>query len=139
MTLVWRRLLPQEIDHEQLWLAVASAGLVALALTTVHIVDIQLPTCVFKGLTGLPCPTCGVTRAVMALTRLDLARAVAMNPLAVAGAALGALYLAYAATVLAGGLPRFRPTLTARDWSAIRALTAAAVSINWIYLVLAGR
>jgi hypothetical protein len=139
MTLVWRRLTPREIDHELLWLAVAGAGLTCLALTTTRIVDIQLPLCPFKTLTGLPCPTCGVTRAVMAMARLDLGTALAMNPLAVVGALFGACYLAYASIVLVGRLPRFRPRLASRDLQVARVLTLAVVAVNWIYLVTAGR
>ena len=41
----------------------------------------RLPsTCVFYHLTGLPCPSCGITRAVIALTHLDFHRSVAMHP-----------------------------------------------------------
>jgi len=43
----------------------------------------RLPsTCVFFHLTGYPCPTCGMTRAMIALTHLDLGRAVQLNLLA---------------------------------------------------------
>jgi hypothetical protein len=139
MTVVWRHLAPREIDHEQLWFAVAGAGLTCLALTTTHVVDIQLPRCAFKMLTGLPCPTCGVTRAIMAMTRFDFATALAMNPLAVAGAAIGAVYLAYAAIVLVGRLPRFRPTFAPRDRVAARLIVISVVMANWLYLVSAGR
>ncbi len=139
MQMVWRRLTPQEIDHEQLWLAVAVTGLVALAMTSTHVLEIQLPLCPFKTITGLPCPTCGVTRAVMAMTRLDLAAALAFNPLAVAGAILGGIYLLYAAIVLAARLPRLRPRLTARDFTSARVVVIAVLSANWLYLVLVGR
>jgi hypothetical protein len=139
MTIVWRALGTGEVDHEQLWLAVAGAGLFCLTLTTVGLVHVQLPRCLFKLATGLPCPTCGITRAVMAMTRLDFAAALAMNPLAVAGALAGALYLVYAATVLAWRLPRFRPRLEPRDLVRARVAVLVAVSANWCYLVAAGR
>jgi len=138
VTLTWRRLAPRELDHELLWLAVAGAGLTCLALTTAHVVDVRLPTCPFKMLTGLPCPTCGVTRAVMAMTRFDLGAAFAFNPLAVVGAALGLAYLAYASIVLAWRLPRFRPVLAPRDAALVRVGAIALLSANWIYLVIAG-
>jgi Protein of unknown function (DUF2752) len=139
MQMVWRRLTPQEIDHEQLWLAVSATALVALALTSTHVLEVQLPLCPFKTITGLPCPTCGVTRAVMAMTRLDFVSALAFNPLAVAAAIAGGLYLAYAAAVLLARLPRFRPRLAPRDLVLARVVTILVLSANWLYLVLAGR
>ncbi len=39
----------------------------------------NLPTCVFKSATGLPCALCGGTRATYALLRGDLARALYLN------------------------------------------------------------
>jgi hypothetical protein len=42
----------------------------------------RLPPCVFLSLTGWFCPGCGITRALHALVHGDLARAFAMNPLA---------------------------------------------------------
>ena len=100
MTLTWRRLEPLEIDHEALWLLVGGASLCLLgvALATP---GIQLPRCVFKTLTGLPCPTCGVTRTIIALSRGDVDRALFLNPLAAIACGVGLLYLLYAAAVLA--------------------------------------
>lgn len=139
MQMVWRRLAPREIDHEQLWLAIAVSGLALLALTSTHVLEIQMPLCPFKTLTGLPCPTCGVTRAVMAMTRLDFAAALAFNPLAAAAALFGALYLLYAGVVLAARLRRFRPRLTPRDLNVARVAVLTVLAANWLYLVLVGR
>lgn len=40
----------------------------------------ELP-CLFVGLFGIPCPGCGITRAYIALFRLDFAAAFAYNPM----------------------------------------------------------
>lgn len=41
----------------------------------------RLPAvCVFRLVTGYPCPTCGLTRSVVAIMHLDLIKAVHMNP-----------------------------------------------------------
>lgn len=50
-------------------------GATALAL---YLLDLG---CVFKWVTGLSCPGCGMTRAWLAALRLDLAAAVAYHPL----------------------------------------------------------
>jgi hypothetical protein len=49
----------------------------------------RLPiVCAFLLLTGYPCPSCGMTRSVMALARLDFHRAMEMNPLGIAFAGI---------------------------------------------------
>lgn len=54
---------------------------------------VEATTCLFKGLSGHPCPTCGSTRAVLALARGDLKAALAWNPLLIlaSGVAAGLL------------------------------------------------
>lgn len=53
------------------------AGLAVLALG-LYVLDIG---CVFRFVTGVPCPGCGMTRAWLAALRGDLAAAVAYHPL----------------------------------------------------------
>lgn len=138
MTSAWRPLRPLEVDHEALWLLVGGASLCLLgvALATP---GIQLPRCAFKTITGLPCPTCGLTRTVIALSRGDVERALFLNPLAAVVCGAGLLYLLYAAAVLALRLPRFRPVVSAPGAWRLRIATAAVVAANWIWLIATGR
>jgi hypothetical protein len=138
VTLTWRRLDPLEVDHEALWLLVGSASLCLLgvALATP---GIQLPLCGFKTISGLPCPTCGITRTIIALSRGDLARGLFMNPLAAILCGAGLLYLLYAAIVLALRLPRFRPTVTTTGARRLRIAAFTALAVNWIWLIATGR
>lgn len=39
--------------------------------------------CIFKNITGLPCPSCGTTRAIVLLLNGDWGRSLEMNPLGV--------------------------------------------------------
>lgn len=94
--------------------------------------------CLFKSLSGLPCPTCGSTRAVARLFAHDPAGALAMNPLTTLGA------LAVAAWALADLvlLPRGRALsveLEPRLASLVRVGVIVAVLLNWAYLLAAGR
>jgi hypothetical protein len=138
VTLTWRRLEPPEIDHERLWLVVGGASLCLLgvALATP---GIQLPRCGLKTLTGLPCPTCGVTRTIIALSRGDLSHALFMNPLAAIACGAGLLYLLYAGAVLALALPRLRPAVTSTDARRLRLVAWSALAVNWIWLIATGR
>ena len=95
------------------------------------------PACVLHTLTGLPCPACGATRAVLALARLDPVAAFAFNPLMALGLGGGFIVAAVALPwvaargpvpiVLGGGLsPRGR------------ALAGCVLAVHWAWLVARG-
>jgi hypothetical protein len=114
-------------------------GLVAAAVVGLLGLDrVPLTFCVFKGLSGLPCPTCGSTRAVARLFDLDLAGALAMNPFTT----VVALVIAAWAVVDLLLLPRGRALRVGLSRSVGRALRVAAFVAfvaNWVYLLAAGR
>lgn len=116
----------------------AGIALLAVVGSSFHLDGLGLPMCVFKATTGVPCATCGGTRALVALGHLDLAGAFAMNPLIALllvtlvpwGMVDAVLALKGRALVLdigpaAGRLLR---------WSIVPVLAA-----NWAYLILVGR
>jgi hypothetical protein len=112
----------------------------AAAVGVLHLDRLPLPLCHVKALTGLPCPTCGSTRALGRLFDLDVAGALAMNPLATT-AAFG--LVAWAAADLAL-LARVRGQALGIDVSrragvALRVAAVVAIVLNWAYLVAAGR
>jgi hypothetical protein len=94
--------------------------------------------CLFKALTGLPCPTCGSTRAVGRLVHLDVPGALAMNPLATIGMAVLAAWALCDLGLLARGraldLELGRPL-----GRVVRVLAVSALLANWLYLLAAGR
>jgi hypothetical protein len=85
MRLEWRRPRAGELDAELIWLCVTVAsgaiGMVWLAL------QLPVPQCTFRTLTGVPCVTCGATRAAMALMEGNIVGAFWLNPLVFVGMA----------------------------------------------------
>lgn len=135
-----RPLAGREVDHERLWLSVALAG-AALVVLWIAAGHEELPRliCPFRHITGIPCFTCGGTRAVLALARGDVRAAFVWNPLVAASAIAAAMWLFYAAVVTVLSAPRVRVRLAERDRSVIRALAWAAIAGNWVFLILQGR
>ncbi len=111
---------------------------VAAAVGLLGLDRVPVAFCVFKGLTGLPCPTCGSTRALARLFGLDPAGALAMNPFTTLVAAVIAAW----ALVDLLLIPRGRALRVGVSPGLGRALRLAAFTLffaNWIYLMLAGR
>ena len=117
------------------------AGIFVLAAAAVGLLRLDaLPftVCTFKFATGLPCLTCGSTRALGRLVQGDLAGAWLMNPLATAGAltlvpwAVSDLLLMIRGRALRVGLAPAAARVA-------RVLVVVAALANWAYLVAAGR
>ena len=113
--------------------ALAAAAVWALGLDR-----IPLTLCLFKAMTGLPCPTCGGTRALGRLAAGDVAGAVAMNPLAALGAAALAAW-ALADLVLLSSGRAVSLEVSGPAGRALRVAVPAALLLNWLDLVAAGR
>jgi len=117
------------------------AAIVAMAGAAVGILHLdRLPftICYFKALTGWACLTCGTTRALGRLFELDLAGALAMNPLVTAGV-LALVPWAIADLAL---LPRGRALVVELATGPARGARVGFVLVvlaNWGYLLFAGR
>jgi len=96
--------------------------------------------CLFKVLTGWPCPTCGMTRSFIHLRHVDLAGAFAANPAIAALALFAGVYCFYAWAAVLFRTRRIRISVT-RRWepTLIRVLVVVGIVGNWVYLLLAGR
>ncbi len=130
----WRAARREERQLAALWFFAAAVGLALRDLwpTAAGL----LPHCTFKALTGLPCPTCGTTRAALAMLQGRLVDAFAANPLS---AAAGAVFVVGGALapvwlLLRGPVPEIPHPLPL--W--IRVGAVGAILATWVYLIAAG-
>lgn len=114
-----------------LWGAVAVACLALLPLASQ--LAPGLLACPIKSHTGWPCPSCGTTRAMLALAELDPLAAFALNPLIVLGF-LGFVVCGVVAAIWALA-DRPLPGLPTRLPIPVRAAAVAVFVLNWLYLV----
>lgn len=87
--------------------------------------------CTTRRLTGVPCPTCGSTRAVMAMVRGDVAGALAYNPLTVVALACVGVVLG----LRVGFGRQVRLEASGREWTLLAAGLLVLLGINWAWVL----
>ncbi len=117
------------------WAIVVVGAWIALAVTAVtlqYATGDDTSLCGFKRLTGVPCPTCGLARGLLALLDGHPVRAWTYNPLLFS--VLGILAGALAFRAACGRTIRVRLTRAQR----VAAWTAGigALAANWAYLIV---
>lgn len=117
-----------------LWLAAAASAL-ALRPLWLAIAPFLRP-CVFHSLTGIPCPTCGTTRAAVAFLGGNLIAAFVANPLA---AAAGLLFVVGAPLATLWAVARWPiPVVPTPFPMWVRIGGAALIAANWLFVITAG-
>jgi hypothetical protein len=94
------------------------------------------PDCVFKGLTGIPCLTCGSTRSVVHLSHGDILSALTMNPLTTLCLMSAILYFFYSLMSAAFHLPRISFLFTDKERTIMRAGVVMLLLVQWAYLII---
>jgi len=118
-----------------------------------------LPACTFRAAFGFPCPSCGMTRAGLALAQGELLTAFAYNPLLVMSVGILSLWSAgqwleilrrkNSIAVLSSAAQRkllrvysrngiFRELNPVQSEKWRRWLVISAIGLNWLYLIIAG-
>lgn len=116
----------------------AIGAVAGLAVAVLHLDRLPILVCLFRAVTGLPCMTCGATRALGELVAGNVPGAFAMNPLATLGAfglipwGIGDLALMTRGRALA-------LEVAPPGGRVLRVVAVLAVIANWAYLIAAGR
>ncbi len=120
----------RRFGHPEVFAAIAALSFLVARFVPV----LGLPyTCPAKGLLGIPCATCGMTHAFVALAHGDLAGALHASPL---GALLAAGAWAYAGLdLLRLALGRPFPAVPAGLLRAATAAGVVALLANWAWLL----
>ena len=109
-----------------IWLILVAAGKVVSLL---H--DAPIPTCIFKRITGHPCPTCGLTRAVEAMIHIKPVDAWLFNPFFFS---LGLIWIAGLLFRMVAGR-RIIVILNRREKYLVVSILMATFLWNWYYLI----
>ena len=125
---------PLRFGHAEVLAAIA-----ALSFLVARFVPVLglFPPCPFRESLGVPCASCGMTRAFVGLASGDLAAAFAASPL---GVLLAAAAWTFAALALVRPVLRFRwPDLAPGVARAAAVAAVAALLVNWGWIVATGR
>lgn len=94
------------------------------------------PDCVFKGLTGIPCPTCGSTRSMVHLAHGDILTALALNPLTTLCLLAAIVYFIASLISVTFDLPRINFILADKEKNVMRAGVVTVLLAQWAYLII---
>lgn len=120
----------RRFGHPEVFAAIAALSFLVARFVPV----LAIPyTCPAKGMLGIPCATCGMTHAFVALAHGDLAAALHASPLGAALAGAAWLYVLLDLTRLAAGRPF--PSPSQRHLRLAAALGALALLANWAWLL----
>ncbi|HUI66798.1 MAG TPA: DUF2752 domain-containing protein [Nitrospirota bacterium] len=113
-------------------------GIALLAICVGRFVPVLAlaPSCVFRDITGVPCPTCGATRSVVHLARGEFLASFGMNPLVSLCFVIAALAFFYSLITLIVGIRRIGFILSEQEKNIVRSGTVALILANWCYLIL---
>ena len=113
-------------------------GTIALAAVgAAHVLPLTslAPSCLFRSLTGVPCPTCGTTRALMHFSCGEMAMALSENPLFVLFLTLTLLYFVVNGIAALLRLPRVIILLSSFERNLLTAAACFVIAANWTYLI----
>jgi hypothetical protein len=132
MRIIFNKRKTGEIDYGIIY---GGLSIIVLFVGSTMPVFSLIPSCTFRMLTGIPCPTCGATRSVVALARGNVAASFMMNPLTALCLLAGTLIFLYSLTCLAFDLPKINLLLSSKEEIALKASVIILLLAQWAYLI----
>ena len=133
MQVTSRPLAPGETDYELIGVAASITGFgLAVCWFVLHL---PWPICLFHTLTGVPCITCGATRAAIACLHGEFLNALRWNPLVFITYCGISLFDVYAVAVLISRSRRLRPYFSEAEKRICRRVLIVLLLMNWVYLL----
>ncbi len=126
----------RELNLPLAYLLVAGSGVFFVYILYLFKRLPHLP-CIFKLITGCPCPTCGSSRIVSSLINLDILAAFYWNPLLLLGGMAFIAWGFYGFYMLFSG-KKIQVTLTKKEDLYLRLGLITLFILNWIYLAVSG-
>lgn len=114
-------------------------GLIAIfALLAARLLPVLTisPACVFKSITGFPCPTCGSTRSLVQMAGGDILLAFAYNPLFCILLLVALSVFIFSLFRLLFSLPTLIFVPSDREKRFFKTVLILAVLSNWAYLLV---
>lgn len=134
-----KKITPKNNDYELIFGVLIIPLSILLSAAVLHLPQFLQPICRFHKNTGIPCPTCGASRSMLLLMSGHPLKAIYTQPLITITAILAVIYSIYSFIVVTGKLSRIRPVnVSAKDRKIITISIIAAVTINWLYLIVKG-
>ena len=111
-------------------------GIVWTVLVVVFVLvkppDSDATVCVFRNVTGVPCPTCGSTRAALAAVQGRPFDAIVFNPFVTVAGALAIAWL----VMRVGFRRRIEIDLAPRHRTLVWIVLGVLFGANWVYVIL---
>jgi len=94
--------------------------------------------CIFKNMTGVPCPACGSTRATILLFHGEFWKSILINPFGIITSILIIVSIIWMLIDILGSKETYFPFLK-KDWNwKIKTILLLIIMINWIWNIIKG-
>src|SRR5512135_720360 len=132
MRIIFKKRTPGQIEFGIIYGGIA---LLALLSTRLDWALSMAPSCAFKGLSGIPCPTCGSTRSLVHLSHGDIASALAMNAVVALVIVFAVFFFFYSLITLIFDIRRIGFALTEREKNTVRITAVVLLLSQWGWLI----